>query len=304
MANALVRQNESLGDAMEQVAVGGDLSALTATQRVSYYQKVCESVGLNPFTRPFEYLKLNGKLVLYARRDAADQLRTIHGISISKPVIDYQDDLIIVSVEATNRDGRTDADFGVVGYKGLQGEAKANAIMKAITKAKRRVTLSLAGLGWLDETEIDGIPGAQRVDVDTDTGEIIDGDVLFSKDEPPYYVTDWAKLSGAPYDLVDWIRQLHRNNSGPCSKAQYGYVVAIIDELTDDQHNYTLSLLCQAEITKDNVPSKDAASALIKFLAKTIKERNAQGSIEVEVPNPKYRQDMADMVTAMAMQTA
>ena len=56
---------------------------------------------------------------------------------------------------------------------GLKGEAKANAIMKAETKAKRRVTLSIVGLGWTDESEVDSIPGAQRVAVDTSTGEII-----------------------------------------------------------------------------------------------------------------------------------
>jgi len=35
----------------------------------------------------------------------------------------------------------------------------ANAIMKAITKAKRRVTLSICGLGMLDETEVESLPG-------------------------------------------------------------------------------------------------------------------------------------------------
>jgi hypothetical protein len=124
---------------------------------------------------------------------------------------------------------------------------------------------------------------------------------LFSRDAPPYYVVDWNKLTGAPYDLVGWIAQLHRNPSGPCSKPQYGYVTGILDALTSNQHGYALSLLCQSEITKENVPSKDAASALIKFLAKTIKVKDENGN-EVEVPNPKYRQDMADMVTAMAQQ--
>ena len=33
-----------------------------------------------------------------------------------------------------------------------------NAKLKAITKAKRRVTLSICGLGFLDETEIETIP--------------------------------------------------------------------------------------------------------------------------------------------------
>lgn len=42
------------------------------------------------------------------------------------------------------------------------------------TKAKRRVTLSIAGLGFLDESEADSIPNAQLLSVDMSTGEIID----------------------------------------------------------------------------------------------------------------------------------
>jgi ribosomal protein S13 len=45
--------------------------------------------------------------------------------------------------------------------------------MKAETKAKRRVTLSIVGLGWTDESEVDSIPGAQAVRVDPETGEIL-----------------------------------------------------------------------------------------------------------------------------------
>ena len=55
----------------------------------------------------------------------------------------------------------------------LKGEAKANAVMKAETKAKRRVTLSICGMGWVDESEIDSIPNARRVDVDISRGDIV-----------------------------------------------------------------------------------------------------------------------------------
>jgi hypothetical protein len=48
----------------------------------------------------------------------------------------------------------------------LKGEARANAFMKAETKAKRRVTLSICGLGILDETEIDSIDGPKGYVVD------------------------------------------------------------------------------------------------------------------------------------------
>ena len=43
---------------------------------------------------------------------------------------------------------------GAVNINGLKGEALANAMMKAETKAKRRATLSLCGLGLMDELEV------------------------------------------------------------------------------------------------------------------------------------------------------
>jgi len=148
---------------LERVLLAGDLSALTEAQRVEYYRAVCASLGLNPLTQPFQYLRLNGRLVLYATRAATDQLRSLHGISIVEVRIERTDDLITVTVRGRARDGREDCEIGVVNVRGLQGDALANAEMKALTKAKRRLTLSLAGLGWLDESEIETIPGAQAV---------------------------------------------------------------------------------------------------------------------------------------------
>lgn len=145
---------------IEQVLIGGDLAKLSPEQRVSYYQAVCGSLGLNALTQPFAYITLNGKLTLYARKDAADQLRQLRGISISKPEIQFQEDWIIVTVEARDASGRSDSDVGVVSKKDMRGDF-GNALMKAVTKAKRRVTLSICGLGMLDETEVDTIPNVK-----------------------------------------------------------------------------------------------------------------------------------------------
>lgn len=161
---------------IEQVVVNGDLSKLNAEQRVTYYRQVCNSLGLNPFTRPFDYITLNNKLTLYARKDAADQLRSKHGISIDKPDIRFEDEWIIVTVVAKDADGRTDSDIGVVKKTDMQGNL-GNALMKAVTKAKRRVTLSICGLGMLDETEIETIPNARPVVV-AETGEIVDSTMV------------------------------------------------------------------------------------------------------------------------------
>ena len=69
----------------------------------------------------------------------------------------------IVTSKASLPDGRCTESLGAVNIQGLKGEAYANAIMKAETKAKRRATLDLLGLGVLDESEADSIPNASKV---------------------------------------------------------------------------------------------------------------------------------------------
>jgi hypothetical protein len=150
------------GGHLENVLVGGDLGKLTADQRTAYYLRVCDSLQLNPLTRPFEFIVLNGRLTLYARKDCTDQLRQVHGVSIDKPDIRVEDEWVIVTVAARNAAGRTDADVGVVSRKDMRGDF-GNVLMKAVTKAKRRVTLSICGLGMLDETEVEAVPAAQPV---------------------------------------------------------------------------------------------------------------------------------------------
>lgn len=145
-------------ETVESVLIKGDLSNLNSEQRGAYYLKVCESVGLNPLTKPFEYITLNNKLVLYALRACTDQLRSIHDVSVVDMAETERDGVIIVTAKVQNGSGRTDMAKGAVNIDKLKGEALANAIMKAETKAKRRATLSICGLGFLDETEVESIP--------------------------------------------------------------------------------------------------------------------------------------------------
>jgi hypothetical protein len=157
---------------LEQVLVGGDLAKLSAQDRVLYYRQVCESLNLNPFTKPFEYITLNGRLTLYARKDATDQLRKSQGVSVTRLERERLDELYVVTAYATDKSGRSDSAIGAVNVKGLSGDNLANALMRCETKAKRRVTLSLCGLGWSDETEVESMPAAQTVVVDHETGEV------------------------------------------------------------------------------------------------------------------------------------
>jgi hypothetical protein len=147
--------------AIEQVLVAGDLAKLTTEQRVAYYDRVCASLSLNPLTRPFDYIVLNGRLQLYARKDATEQLRKRDAISIIITARELIGEVYVVTAKARTPDGREDEDQGAVFVGNLKGEALANAYLKACTKAKRRVTLSICGLGVLDETEVADVPEAR-----------------------------------------------------------------------------------------------------------------------------------------------
>jgi len=157
MTTALAKKADF--EIIEQVLVTGNLGQLSAEQRVLYYNRLCKSLGVDPYSRPFEYIVLNGKLTLYAKRDCTDQLRAKRGVSIEIKTRELLgEDTYVVTAHAKLPDGREDESIGAVPIAGLKGEARANALMKCETKAKRRVTLSICGLGLLDETEVAAIP--------------------------------------------------------------------------------------------------------------------------------------------------
>lgn len=201
---------------MERVVIAGDLSKLTPTERVSYYQATCESLGLNPLTKPFEYISLNGKLTLYATRTATDQLRSLKSVSISPTRRELNADagIYIVEVKAHTPDGRCDFASGVVTVGNLKSDALANAMMKAETKAKRRATLSICGLGWMDETETETVPTATKVAVDHSTGMVVDPPAANGRqrevgDEPEEPPRQPGKASAQRADALWAIEEAH-----------------------------------------------------------------------------------------------
>jgi hypothetical protein len=126
-------------------------------------------MGLDPFTKPFDILRLNGKEVLYCTRSGTQQLNKLHKVShlITSRDTNAEAGVYIVTSKASLPDGRCTESIGAVNIAGLKGEAYANAIMKAETKAKRRATLDLLGLGVLDESEAESIPNASTVALQT-----------------------------------------------------------------------------------------------------------------------------------------
>lgn len=270
-------------DALNSLIMAGDMSKLNQKEKLDYYHGICKSIGLNPLTKPFDYMKLNGKEVLYATKGAAEQLRNIKGISVISQNIEWTEDLVVVTVEGRDRDGRVDTETGfayilepeeirtgwdrqanrpIMGKnpkagQPLAGEAKGNVLLKAITKAKRRLTLSMAGLGMLDETEVESIPTAQKIDI-TDSIEVIKKKPIskeFAYSEPFQIKVvlrgtkpDWAKwfrdysahLQVAPDDRFnDWL-ELNKDayaNSEVESPENFKKLSAFIDERVQRLHD-------------------------------------------------------------------
>ncbi len=146
---------------IESIVTKGDLSGLREEQLVGYYNYRCSQVGLDPSAKPFDLLVLSGKKVLYANAGATQQLANLHGLSTQITNRERVEDVYLVSVRCTGKDGRSSENVGAVDIKGLAGEKLANALMKATTKAIRRTVLAHCGLGMLDETELETIPAQQ-----------------------------------------------------------------------------------------------------------------------------------------------
>ena len=199
-----------LANQLQQVILKGDLRTLSDQDKLIYYKNVCESIGINPLTKPFDYIILNNKQTLYATKNCTDQLRSLHKISITIKEQKIDNGLLTVVVEGSDRSGRQDADMGFANVQGLRGEALGNAMLKAVTKAKRRVTLSICGLGgFLDETEVEDLP--QRATSAHKQGKMTPNtqDVLKVIDEsnPPVYTLILPGNQKKNHDSLEYLAE-------------------------------------------------------------------------------------------------
>lgn len=219
---------EGAARAVEAALMMGDLKGLSTEHRIAFYNAVCDSVGLNPLTRPLEYIVLNNKLTMYARKDATDQLRKIHSVSVEILGRDVVDGSYVVRARASMADGRQDESIGAVDLGNLKGQERANAMMKAETKAKRRVTLSICGLGYLDESELEDRPRPKMRYLKTEDVEVV------VPGNPPAAVGDGQELKGpdpqAAGDFFDDddIQEIRKH----CAKSSFNFdrVIASLAE--------------------------------------------------------------------------
>ena len=264
MAIEVVKSVDETQDAIEKCLLEGDLSKLSLDQRLSYYKQVCDTVGLNPLTKPFQYIVLNGKLTMYALKGATDQLRRIYNINCTITKTEYIEDLYIVTIEVKDKTGRIDVDMGFAKVAGMKGDMLGNAMLKAVTKAKRRATLSMCGLGMLDEDEVatiqDDVGNGKGKKV-FDAPELKGTDKLeatLSKSEPSE--EEKEKI------MEEESEEYHKNGKHPEASKQWlndsilqlNRIFARYNDYdeTDDHHG--------TEITPDNTKIVDTLSGLVE----------------------------------------
>lgn len=178
----IARTEDAAIMALERVVTMGDLRDLTPVERVNYYLDLCQSLGLNPRSRPFDWILFKEgrdgpeKLSLYPNSSCMAQLRNLHRIRVEITRREVVGDLFVCEARGTLPDGRTDTAskyVPITNYQGerLRGQQLGNAMMKAETGAKRRLTLSIVGLAGIPDREEGGT--ARHVVVDG-TGQIIE----------------------------------------------------------------------------------------------------------------------------------
>ena len=175
---ALAEREQAGAVALDDVLGTGDLARLSNVQRVGHYLRVCRSLGLNPLSRPLDWIVFKDpdggeKLTLYANQSCAAQLRRQHHIRVEVVRREVVGELFVCEVKASTPDGREDFASKYVPltnrYGRLTGQHLGNAMMRAETGAKRRVTLSMVGLS----EPPDDLPAWRRVIIDG-TGRLIE----------------------------------------------------------------------------------------------------------------------------------
>lgn len=261
----------------------GDISKMNEAEQLWYYKEVCDSLGLNYLTRPFELITLSGKLTFYATRACTEQLRRANEISIQITSREKVGDIYIVSARALDRTGRTDESTGVVSLMGLKGDNLANALMKCETKAKRRVTLSICGLGWLDESETETIAGAKKGNMRLESGADIEPEADIAPPPPSKFVERDAQLSQD--SVFSNHLQMGPSDTSPSQK-QIQFAARLLSEISISEKNHLAAIAALS----DGDPRQLTKGNYIRAINK-LKEKNYSGLSGMTGNNSEVSED-------------
>lgn len=191
---------------ISNLVLKGDIAGLNSTQRVQYYNTLCTNLGIDPLTQPFSIIKLQGKETLYANKNCTQQLSKVYKISHELVKTERIEDVYAVTMRAKDDQGRFTDEIGAVTIGSIKGDALANALMKASTKAKRRAVLAFCGLGMLDESELETVRGVEIVKEPIIKGPIISAeDYFLTEDQGKALLVMLTKNGWNKEDLKNWI---------------------------------------------------------------------------------------------------
>lgn len=259
---------------IDKVAVKGNLKLLKPDEMLEFYVQLCTDMQVNPYTKPFDFIEMpvkggGFKMVPYANKDCTDQLRRKHNISVKITSRELMGDIYVVTAQATDSFGRSDESMGVVSLSGsrkdgsayvLSGDAKANKFMHAETKAKRRATLSLVGLGMLDESELHSINNAKAFSIDLSTGEVLDKPIegakqdFLPKEEAPQVAPIQYISEAQVMNLSKMVFDIKMDNATFFKKCK----IADFKMLPLDKYETTMQWL-QMKLDEKNKPQPTAA---------------------------------------------
>lgn len=150
---------------MLAILARGNIASLSEEDRTKYILALCDALALDPRFKPIDLISGQGGTVTpYLNRGATDSLARREGIQRTTVVAPKEVEIngvkcVLCVARATDvKTGRYEERVATAVNKD-----PGNSFMKVETKAIRRATIALLGIGLLDESELDGIRGADAL---------------------------------------------------------------------------------------------------------------------------------------------
>lgn len=205
----------------------GDFSVLSNEERNIFVEHICETYGLDKSSVPVRFVTDNKskKVIPYLARTATDQLRMNLNISVIEQNVQFSPNGIacIVTVKVQDDKGRTDMDVGSVFLGNATGDDYAKQIMSCVTKAKRRATISLSGIGILDEAEImsmtseEVLSKSKELELDFDLmSQSVNNEIKEISDENKVLINkvfDNAESNGTMNTSLEYLKQKFKKDN-------------------------------------------------------------------------------------------
>lgn len=154
----------------QALLVGGDLAVLRPAAQTAYVAYQAKRIGLDPMSQPFLLLAVDGRVILYAKKECAEMLRAKHHVAVEVLRDELTPDTYTVFVRASVPDKdfpsgvRFEDNCASSPILTAKGKALADLKMKTFTKALRRATLAITGCGFSGED--DRPEGAQPIGIE------------------------------------------------------------------------------------------------------------------------------------------